>query len=109
MTEFDADGNGLIDFEEFLVLIQTVVRRVHASLAEVIKICQSKSAARKPMDIGRVARYISLALTSYSHTDMLTFRSYQVSHLMQVLGTTCAFLCNTSTVRHTAACYKGQH
>eukprot|EP00892_Ulva_mutabilis_P003631 jgi/Ulvmu1/163/UM001_0167.1 len=58
VTEFDVDGNGLIDFEEFLTLIRSVVRRVHASLEEVIRILQMKCAARKPLEIVRVARYL---------------------------------------------------
>lgn len=56
VTEFDLDGNGLIDFHEFLVLIKTVVRRVHASLEEVVRILRLKCAARKPIDLVRIAR-----------------------------------------------------
>lgn len=56
VTEFDLDGNGLIDFHEFLVLIKTVVRRVHASLEEVLRILRLKSAARKSIDLVRIAR-----------------------------------------------------
>ena len=56
VTEFDLDGNGLIDFGEFLNLIKTVVRRAHPSLEEVIKILRLKSAARKPFDVVRIAR-----------------------------------------------------
>lgn len=56
VTEFDLDGNGLIDFGEFLNLINTVVRRAHPSLEEVIKILRLKSGARKPFDVVRIAR-----------------------------------------------------
>jgi Ca2+-binding EF-hand superfamily protein len=56
LDEFDVDKSGGIDFDEFLTIIETLLRREHPTHQDCVKILRTKPAGRKPLDVIKLTR-----------------------------------------------------